>query len=133
MSTYLETKSFKSVQAKYRRKFDFNKIPQKSQIYRWVTKFEAKGTVNKLSKKITTRTGPKIKVRTEQNLNAVRESVERSQKKSIRRRYNEVLMKCYTRLRSRSGINEEIQWFQQDGSTPHTANFATQWFDERFP
>ena len=26
---YLQTKSFKSVQAKYRRKFDFNKIPQK--------------------------------------------------------------------------------------------------------
>ena len=29
-------KIFKSVQAKYRRKFDFNKIRQKSQIYRWV-------------------------------------------------------------------------------------------------
>ena len=85
MSTYFETKSFKSVQAKYRPKFDFNKISQKSQIYRWVTKFEAKGTVNKLSKKITTRSGPKIKVRTE-NLNTVKELVERSQKKSICRR-----------------------------------------------
>ena len=82
MSTYLETKSFKSVQAKYRQKFDFNEIPQKCQIYRWVKKSEAKGTVNKLSKKITSRIGPKIKAITEQNLNTARELVKRSPKKN---------------------------------------------------
>ena len=48
-------------------------------------------------------------------------------------RYIEVLKKFYTRLRSRGGINEEIQWFQQDGATPHTANMTMQWLDERFP
>ena len=74
-SAYLETKSFKSVLAKYRPKFDFNKIHQKSQIYRWFKNFEAKRTVNKFSKKITIRSGLKIKARTKQNLNAVRESV----------------------------------------------------------
>ena len=42
-------------------------------------------------------------------------------------------MKFYTRLRSHGGINEEIQWFQQDGATPHTANFCMQWLDEKFP
>ena len=95
VNTYSETKSFKSVQAKNRRKFDFNNIPQKSQIYQWVKNFEAKGTENKLSKKITTRSGPKIKARTEQNLNSVRDSVERSQKKSLRQRYIEVRKKFY--------------------------------------
>ena len=79
----------------YRRKFDFNKIPQKSQIYRWVKNFEAKRTVNKLSKKITTRSGLKIKARTEQNLNALRESVKRSQTKSKRLRYIKVRKNFY--------------------------------------
>ena len=34
VTTYLETKSFKTVQAKFRRKFNFNTYPQKCQIYR---------------------------------------------------------------------------------------------------
>ena len=42
VSTYLETKSFKPVQAKYRRKFDFNKIPQKSQIHQRVKNLKQK-------------------------------------------------------------------------------------------
>ena len=33
VTTYLETKSFKTVQAKFRRKFNFNNYPQKSPIY----------------------------------------------------------------------------------------------------
>ena len=48
-------------------------------------------------------------------------------------RYIEVLKKFYTRLRSCRGINEEIQWFQQDGATPHMANITMQWLDKRFP
>ena len=45
--TYLETESFKTVQAKVRRKFNFNNYPQKSHIYRWEHKFQARGSVNK--------------------------------------------------------------------------------------
>ena len=48
-------------------------------------------------------------------------------------RYVEVLKKFYTRLRSRRGICQEVQWFQQDGATPHTANITMQWLDQRFP
>ena len=42
--TYLETKSFKTVQAKFRKKF--NDYPQKNQIYRSAHKFQATGSIN---------------------------------------------------------------------------------------
>ena len=62
--TYLETKSFKTVQAKFCRKFNFNNYPQKSKIYRWVRKFQAKESVNNLNKKVEyPRSGRKLTVR----------------------------------------------------------------------
>ena len=47
----METKSFKTVQEKFRGKFNFNSFPQKSQIYRWVQNFQATGSVNNLNQK----------------------------------------------------------------------------------
>ena len=41
VNTYLETKSFKTVQANFRWKFNFKNYPKKSQIYRWVHTFQA--------------------------------------------------------------------------------------------
>ena len=42
--TYYETKSFMPVQAKYRKNFNFNTFPNKSQIFKLVENFEAHGT-----------------------------------------------------------------------------------------
>ena len=50
VTTCLKTKSFKTVQAKFRRKF--NNYPQKSQIYRWIHKFLTTESVNNLNKKV---------------------------------------------------------------------------------
>ena len=91
VTTYLQTKSFKTVQAKFRQKFNFNNYPQKSQIYRWAHKFQATGSVNNLNKKAETSTyGRKLTARTPDNVNAVRDSVGRCPKKSIRRRSQEL-------------------------------------------
>ena len=48
VTTNLETKLFKTVLAKYLKKFNFNNYPEKSQIYHWVHKFQATGSVNNL-------------------------------------------------------------------------------------
>ena len=70
----------------YRQNFNFNNHPLKSQIYKWTHKFWATGSVNNLSKKTETpRSGRKLSARTPVNLNAVRESVGKSSKKSIQR------------------------------------------------
>ena len=47
VETCIETKFIIAVQAKFRRRFDFNHFPNKSMIYRWVKKFKSKGTVLK--------------------------------------------------------------------------------------
>ena len=44
LKTYYETKSFQIVQARFRRKFSFNKFPNRSQIFKLVKKFETHGT-----------------------------------------------------------------------------------------
>ena len=49
IDTCLETKSFKTVQAKFC--WNFNNYPQKKQIYRWVNKFQATWSVNNINKK----------------------------------------------------------------------------------
>lgn len=91
VTAYLETKSFKSVQAKFRREFNFNNYPHKFQITRWVNKFKATGSLNKLSKKAEQSTsGRKLTARCPENVDAVRDSVGRSPKKSIRRRSQEM-------------------------------------------
>lgn len=91
METYFQTKSFKSVQAKFRRKFNFNRYPNKTQIYRWAKKFRIKGTVHNLNTKAEkTQNGRHLSVRVARNVDAVRDSVGRSPKKSIRRRSQEL-------------------------------------------
>ena len=35
-------------------------------------------------------------------------------------------------LEIQQGINRNVQWFQQDGATPHTANITLEWLDEQF-
>ena len=34
---------------------------------------------------------------------------------------------------TRRGMIWNVQWFQQDVATPHTANITTEWLDYRFP
>ena len=51
VTTYLETKSFKTVQGNFRRKFNFNNYPQKTPIYRWPHTVQATGSVNNLNKR----------------------------------------------------------------------------------
>ena len=82
--TDLETKSFKTVQAKFCRKFIFNNYPQKSHIYCWIHKFQATGSVNSLNKKAENpRSGRKLTARCLDNVDSVRDSVERSPKMSL--------------------------------------------------
>ncbi|XP_076039237.1 uncharacterized protein LOC143024328 [Oratosquilla oratoria] len=45
VKTYYKTKSFKTVQAKHRRLFNFNYYPNKSKISKWVRNFETYGSV----------------------------------------------------------------------------------------
>ena len=52
VTTHLETKSFKTLRVKFRKKFNFNNYPQKSQMYRWGHKFQATGSVNNPNKKV---------------------------------------------------------------------------------
>ena len=68
----MEIKSFKIVQAKFRKKFNFNNYPQKSQIYRLVHKSQATGSGNNLNKKAKTpRSVQKLTSRCYDNLDAV--------------------------------------------------------------
>lgn len=47
-------------------------------------------------------------------------------------RYLEVLRKFWTALGRRQGIDKNVQWFQQDGATPHTSNVSLEWLQRRF-
>ena len=51
VTTYIETKSFKAVQTRFRKKFNFNIYPEKSQIFLRYCNFQTYGIVNKRSKK----------------------------------------------------------------------------------
>ena len=48
-------------------------------------------------------------------------------------RYIVVLNKFWRELGARCGVNQAVQWFQQDGATPHTANITMEWLDHRYP
>ena len=54
---------------------------------------------------------------------------------ATKERYVEVLQQYWTALdrRNRGGFKRDWQWFQQDGTTPHTANVTLEWIDQRFP
>ena len=53
--------------------------------------------------------------------------------------YIEVLNKLWgalgllSRGRGRNRVQRDIQWFQQDGAPPHTANITLDWLDHKFP
>ena len=82
--TYLKTKSFKTMQAKFLRKFKFKNYPQKKN---WVHKFQAMGSVNNLNEKRENhRSVRKLKARCPEIVDAVRNSLGRSPKKSFWRR-----------------------------------------------
>ena len=83
LTTYVETKSFKTVSGKFRRKFNFNSYPLKSQIYCWVLKFQSNGSVDNLYQKAENlRSSRKLTARCPDNMDAVRDSVGKSPKKS---------------------------------------------------
>ena len=91
---YFATKSYQSVQIQFRKRFHCRNFPSKSTIVRWVMKFREHETVVDLCSKATggTYSGRKKSARTEENIAAVRNSVGRSPKKSVRRRSQELRM-----------------------------------------
>ena len=91
---YYETKSFKTVQARFRRQFDFHHYPNKSEIFKIVRNFEAYGTVEDRRKAAQSPAGAPITVRTPENVDRVRHSVGRSPSKSLRRRSQQLGISC---------------------------------------
>ena len=94
LETYFATKSYQSVQIQFRKRFHCRNFPSKSTIVSWVKKFREHGTVVDLCSKATggTYSGRKKSARTEENIAAVRDSVGRSPRKSVRRRSQELGM-----------------------------------------
>ena len=92
VTLYLESSNLhKTVQAKFTWKFSFNMFAAKSAIHQWVSKFKATETVLSINKKAAAPTsGREMTARTPGNIEAVRTSVSRSPKKSIRRRSQEL-------------------------------------------
>ena len=86
VTLYLETKSLKTVLARYRKRFNFNDFPHKFQIACFVKKFKDTGTLTKSSKKGELSTsGRNLTARSPENVAAVQDSVARGPKKSLRR------------------------------------------------
>ena len=50
----------------------------------------------------------------------------------INERYIHVLNKFWRALGTRCGVNQDVQWFQQNGAIPHIANITMEGFDHRF-
>ena len=104
---YLETQSLKTVQVRYRKRFNFNNFPHKFQITRWVKKFKDTGTLIKSTKKAQLSTsGRKFTARPPENVDAVRDSVARSSNKSLQRRSQELGL-------SRSSIHRILKSYFQ--------------------
>lgn len=47
-------------------------------------------------------------------------------------RYRSILTRFWSVLVRRRGIDRDIQWFQQDGATPHTAHLTLEWLQRKF-
>ena len=75
VKTYYETKSFQIVQARFRRKFSFNNIPNRSQIFKLVKKFETHGSCGDRRVTGSSPSGPPTTIRTPDNVTRVQESV----------------------------------------------------------
>ena len=92
VETYFETKSFCAVQRSFRRKFQCRHYPDKRLIHRWTQKFREHGTVLNLNAKGKrgTYSGRPKSARSQENIDAIRNSVSRSPRKSLRRRSQEL-------------------------------------------
>ncbi len=89
VEAYLETKSVTTAQARFRKEYKSRHYPCKSIILKWTQKFRKKGTVLNLNSKSVdrdTHSGRPASARTPEKIDAVRDSVARSPKKSLRRR-----------------------------------------------
>ena len=86
----------KTVQAIYRKRFNFNDFPHKFQITHWIKKFNKDiGTLIKSTKKGQLSTnGRKLTARSSEIVDAVRDSFPRILKKSIRRCSQELGLSC---------------------------------------
>ena len=86
ISISLETKLFKTVLAKFRRKFNLT-IISRNQISHWLHKFLASELVNNVNEKAENYiSGRKLTARCPYNEDAVKDSVGSSPKKSLRKR-----------------------------------------------
>ena len=97
VEAYFADKSYMVVQANFRRQFRRRNAPSKSRIFEWVKKFREHGIVQDLNSIGITDTysSRRASTRTERNIDAVRNSVGRSPKKSLSR----VFKACF-RIRS---------------------------------
>ena len=89
VESYFETKSMVAVQARFKRNFRY---ADKKLMYRWVQKFRAHRTILNLNTKgnRTTYSGRPKSSRSQANIDAVRDSVGHSPRKSLRRRSQEL-------------------------------------------
>ena len=95
VTLYLETKSLKTVLAKYCKRFDFSNFPHKFQITCCVKKFKDTGTLIKSTKKGKLSTiGRKVTARLPENIHAVQDSVAWNLKKSLWRHSQEFGLSC---------------------------------------
>lgn len=95
---YMEGKSYKSAIEDFRTFFPNHKTPYKSLIYKWVCKFRGAGTVENLNRRTPGRQGHsgRKRIRDEDMLKRVRESVAESPHRSTRRRSQELDIKRST-------------------------------------
>ena len=85
---YYKLHSYNAVKTKFSQDFNEPKAPSKSIIFGWIKKFEQEGTVKNLNSKLDSRlshSGRK-KIRTDEVIEAVRQSVLHSPKRSTRKR-----------------------------------------------
>ena len=133
VEAYFRQKSIHAAQLQFKERFRCREFPVHSMIYRWVNKFRTHGTVHNLNRKDTSRqsySGRPKSSRTPHNVAAVRDSVVRSPSKSVRRRSQELGSQALGRRRE---VVRVLQWFQQDGATPHTSKESLAWLQQRFP
>ena len=88
VEAYFACNSYKVVQQSFQRKFQCRHAPSKSRIFGWMQKFREYETVQNLNSKSVrdTYSGRPASARTQRNIDAVQDSVDRSPKKSLRRR-----------------------------------------------
>ena len=88
VKAYFANNLYEVVQASFRRKFQCLYAPSKNKFFDWNQKFREYGTAQNLNLKSLrdTHSGRTVSGRTQRNIDAVRDSVGRSPKKSLRRR-----------------------------------------------